>query len=119
MKLRRTLLAASTCLLALGGVLTVGSGPANAATCGKQYNITIPGGKSSYIVECGSTTTHVSGWLEDTSADGKCVQVRIWWPAYQSFTYTGRACPKGTRVTFDHNGRTDWTPPSVTTYTVG
>ncbi|MFD8596716.1 hypothetical protein ACFV1L_17110 [Kitasatospora sp. NPDC059646] len=119
MKPRRALLAAFTCLLALGGVLTVGTGTASAATCGKRYNVDIPGGRSSYLIQCGPTTTRVSGWLEDTSADGKCVQVRIWWPAHESFTYTDRACPKGTRVTFEHNGRTGRTPPSVTTYTIG
>lgn len=119
MRTRKTVLAASSCLLALGGVLTTGAGPANAAVCGKPVEVDIPGGKSAYTVDCGPSITRVSGWLEDTSADGKCVQIKIWWPDHQLYTYTAKACPKGTRVTFEHNGRTNRTPPSVYTYTIG
>ncbi|MFF0296795.1 hypothetical protein ACFYST_22755 [Kitasatospora sp. NPDC004614] len=120
MKLKRTATATASCLLAFGGVLTVGIGPASAAAvCGPNKPVTIPGGKSSYSVGCGATVTHVSGWLEDTSADGKCVQIKIWWPGNQVYTYTPKACPSGTRVYFDHNGISNPTPPTVLTYTIG
>ncbi|MEC4016384.1 hypothetical protein [Streptomyces sp. H27-D2] len=130
MQRKRIGVAAAGGALALGGVLAAVPGSASAAApsaasdvtvmagCGKTYDVSIPGGQSHYTVSCGSTT-HVSGWLKDTAADGKCVQVKIWRPAHHAYTYTDKACPKATVKHFDHNGRSNPTPPSVYTYAIG
>ncbi|MFJ2898978.1 hypothetical protein ACIO87_29300 [Streptomyces sp. NPDC087218] len=128
MRMRKMALATVGTVLALGGGLAT-TGPASAAqsggsdftvmaTCGEPNNVYIPGGESHYTVDCGPTTTRVSGTLKDTRADGMCVQLKIWWPAHQSYTYTDKACGNGTKVSFDHNGRTGSPAPSVYTYTV-
>jgi hypothetical protein len=56
-------------------------------------------------VQCTSTQVRISGWVEDTSADGKCARVSAYYPDGSTWT-SPSACPSGTRVYFTSPYRT-------------
>jgi hypothetical protein len=69
--------------------------------CGKTFNPDVPGAKAYWEVQCTSKSVRISGWVEDTRADGKCAKVKAIYDDDNDSTYYSRAaCPKGERQTF-------------------
>ena len=77
----------------VGGGAVVAAGPASADTCPKTRDVSISGGESHYTISCSGGNVYVSGWLKDTKADGKCVQVKA--QIGSSTFYSNQACPSG------------------------
>lgn len=103
-------------LVAAAGV--VGASPSAADTCWNTRDVSIGGGQSHYTISCdtyGYVT--VAGWLKDTKADGKCIQVKA--IANDRTYYSNKACPKGEVEYFEW---TKYVPSSqvyVYTFSVG
>ncbi|GGL12325.1 hypothetical protein Sme01_69550 [Sphaerisporangium melleum] len=98
-------------VLAAGGLLAV-AGPAGAGTgdpvqpfgsCGQVVNnVRVSGAQASWSHSCSNGNIRVSGWVKDTSADGKCAQVKA---EYSNGTqWSAKACPKDQVKYFDFNG---------------
>jgi hypothetical protein len=89
-------LAAAT--LSSGAVVGLAT-PAWAGTCGQTFAPATSGAKAYWQVNCNSTQSWISGWVEDTAANGRCAAVKAIWPNGTTW-FSNRACPKGTRVYF-------------------
>lgn len=93
-------------LVIASGTIVAGANPAAAGTCGQSFNPSVSGGKASWTLTCSGGKVTMSGWVEDTNADGKCARVKGVFN--NNITYqTAGACPKGTRVSFS------WTAPGT------
>lgn len=115
--IKRVLGAAGTLALTSLGVLAIAS-PASADQCQNTRNVYIPGGESHYTISCDNYGhVIVDGWLKDTKADGKCVQVKA--QLYGEYFYSPRACPKGDVKTFHFRSNVPTTYADVWTYTIG
>ncbi|MFF4795474.1 hypothetical protein ACFY2M_38455 [Streptomyces sp. NPDC001276] len=76
--------------------------PAHAGSCGQVTDAKVSGGQASWAHACSGGYIRVSGWVKDTSADGKCAQVKA---MYSNGTqYSAKACPSGTVKYFDFYG---------------
>ncbi|MBB5808299.1 hypothetical protein F4560_008067 [Saccharothrix ecbatanensis] len=74
--------------------------------CGQTFNPDVPGAKAYWQVECTSTQVRISGWVEDTRADGKCAKVKATFDDDNNSTfYSSAACPKGERESFTSSYR--------------
>ncbi|MEV8455457.1 hypothetical protein AB0467_34540 [Streptomyces sp. NPDC052095] len=113
MRMRKMALATVGTALALGGGLAT-AGPASAAqngsaaftimaTCGQSHDVTIPGGEPHYTVDCGPTTTRISGTLTDIKADGMSVP---------SSSMPSAATEDVTWLDFKYSSWSHWTPDS-------
>jgi hypothetical protein len=120
--IRKAGLAAAGTALAFGSLLA--SAPANAApadtsdigimaTCGKTYDIYVGPrgarrGESHYSISCSgsgsSKKSTAAGWLKDTRADGKCIQVKVVWPGDGTTKFSKKACPEDEVEYFDFTG---------------
>jgi hypothetical protein len=112
-------LAAAGTVLAFGTLL--GGTPASAApaetsdieimaTCGKTYDVYVGPtsnrrGESHYSISCSGGKSTASGWLKDTRADGKCIQVKIVWPDNGADEFSKKACPDGEVQYFGFTGK--------------
>lgn len=100
----RRLLGSGFAALVLSGLAIFSFAPAASAdTCNNERNVYIRGGESHYTLTCSGGNIYVNGRVTDTSADGKCVQVKAlingrWFES-------ARACPKGTTKYFSWSGR--------------
>lgn len=86
------------------GLVTFGLGsPASAGSCGEvKNNVRVSGGQASWSHSCSGGQIRVSGWVKDTSADGKCAQVKA---EYSNGTqWSNKACPNGEVEYFDFVG---------------
>jgi hypothetical protein len=79
-------------------------------TCGGVFNPVVRGGilrrvraKAHWTLACHGGQITMSGWVEDTLADGKCAQVKAVFSNGNVF-YSSKACPKGTRKSFSWSG---------------
>jgi hypothetical protein len=111
-------LAAAGTVLAFGTLL--GGTPASAApaetsdigimaTCGKTYDVYVGPtsnrrGESHYSISCSGGKSTAAGWLKDTRADGKCIQVKVVWPDNGATKFSKKACPEGEDETFSFTG---------------
>jgi hypothetical protein len=111
-KLRRTA-ASALAVAALGGGTLLGVTPAAAssgpitimAACGDTFDPYTSGAKAYWEVQCTSTSVRISGWVEDTAADGQCAKVKATYPNGSTY-YSPAACPKGEREYFTSPFRT-------------
>lgn len=118
MNIRKAGLAAVGSALALGTLL--GGAPASAApaatsdfetmaTCGKTYDIYVGPvgnrrGESHYSISCSGGKSTAAGWLKDTRADGRCIQVKVVWPDNGTTKWSKKACPKDEVENFSFTG---------------
>lgn len=106
---KRAMLALGAITL-LGGSI-VGVAPSASAevpatvqgSCGQSFNPVINGGKAHWDLSCSGGRIYMNGWVEDTSADGRCAFVKANFNNGYSPT-PAKACPKGTRTNFSWNG---------------
>ena len=49
-------------------------------SCGQTFNPSIDGGKAYWQLSCSGGNITMSGWVEDTSANGRCVRVKATFP---------------------------------------
>lgn len=74
-------------------------------TCGQTFNPSVSGGKAHWDLICSGGNITMSGWVEDTSADGKCAYVTATFN--NNINEQAKACPSGTRTPFS------WTHPGT------
>ncbi|KQX50089.1 MULTISPECIES: hypothetical protein [unclassified Streptomyces] len=74
---RKTVTAALSTVVLAGGLALGVAAPANAAGCPSSAAPVINGASASWSLRCSGNNVTVSGWLQDTSMDGKCAKVRI------------------------------------------
>lgn len=112
---------AGSLLLGLGAGSPASAGPAESAdpgtqaTCPDTLEPTVPGGEAKWTLACNNagTKVKVSGWVEDTRADGKC--------AYVQFTPKGngkgtwKACGAGERTDYSFTAKGDEVEGLLTT----
>lgn len=72
-------------------------------TCGQSFNPRIIGGKAHWTIDCVNGNAGISGWVEDTRSDGKCIQVKATW-SNGTTKLSPRACPKGSKKSFELRG---------------
>jgi hypothetical protein len=86
-------------------VLAFTPGAAQAASCGTIANPTVPGAKAHWELQCDGGKITVTGWVQDTSADGKCAKVKAVF-ASGTTEYSNAACPKNDKdgFTWSHPG---------------
>lgn len=102
---RRTLmgLALTTALCSpfVGG--NAAADPADESTarggCGEVRNPSINGARAHWELSCKDGKIHVSGWVEDTDANGRCAKVKAIF-ASGNTEFSDAACPKGRKVHF-------------------
>lgn len=88
----------------LAGGLALGTaGPASAAACSTSASPVIGGASASWSIRCTGDQLTVSGWLQDTRADGKCALVRI--NASNGASQRKNACGTGVREQFSFTFR--------------
>jgi hypothetical protein len=68
-------------------------------TCGQTFNPYTSGARAYWEVQCTSTQIRISGWVEDTAANGRCAKVKAIYPDGYTY-YSAAACPKGDREYF-------------------
>jgi hypothetical protein len=118
MGLRRNLMAAAALTAAIGGgglVTAATSAAADTpeadspitiqASCGTTLSPVVSGGRASWTVQCTSTQVRITGWVRDTSADGKCARVQARYPDGSTWT-SASACPSGETQYFTSPYRT-------------
>lgn len=67
--------------------------------CGDVFRPSVGGGKAYWRLSCANSQITISGWVEDTDADGKCAVVTAHFADGTAAT-SPTACPKGTRKNF-------------------
>ena len=115
-KLRRA--AVGTAVMALGGGVLLGAVPAASAApaapaspatvlgaCGDTFAPRTSGAKAYWEVQCTSSSVRISGWVEDTAADGQCAKVKATYSNGSTY-FSPAACPKGERQGFTSPYRT-------------
>ncbi|CAM3348039.1 hypothetical protein [Stackebrandtia soli] len=105
--LRHAAIAASVGVTSLtGAVVTTTPAAAGDITiqtvCNQEMSPVVGGARAYWKAECDDGDIFVTGWVEDTSADGKCGQVEalingLW-------ERSRKACPKGEVETFTLSG---------------
>ncbi|NXY97811.1 hypothetical protein HYE82_26220 [Streptomyces sp. BR123] len=95
---RKTLTSAVSAAVLAGGLALGAAGPASAATCPSSASPVIDGASAHWTLSCSGNNVTVSGWLQDTRADGKCALVRI--NAGNGEYKTKSACGSGVREQF-------------------
>jgi hypothetical protein len=68
-------------------------------TCGQTFSPSTSGAKAYWEVQCSGGRVRISGWVEDTDADGQCAKVKAIWPNGNTY-FSPAACPKGNRKSF-------------------
>ncbi|WP_181773633.1 hypothetical protein [Amycolatopsis pittospori] len=68
-------------------------------TCGQTFSPSTSGAKAYWEVQCSGGRVRISGWVEDTAADGQCAKVKAIWPNGNTY-FSPAACPKGNRKGF-------------------
>jgi hypothetical protein len=80
-------------------------GAAPMATCGYADDHSISGAKAYWQLSCSGGNVTVSGWVEDTSSNGRCAKVKAQFHRSGDWKFSEAACPKGDRESFS------WTQP--------
>lgn len=75
-------------------------------TCGQTFNPVTSGAKAHWRLSCYNGAIYVSGWVEDTDADGQCARVKARF-ANGNVRYSAPACPEGERESFS------WSSPGA------
>ncbi|MEU0878163.1 hypothetical protein ABZ345_06160 [Lentzea sp. NPDC005914] len=79
---------------------TTSNGPITTmGTCGQTFSPSTSGAKAYWEVQCSGGRVRISGWVEDTDADGQCAKVKAIWPNGNTY-FSPAACPKGNRKSF-------------------
>ncbi|MDP5314390.1 hypothetical protein [Streptomyces poriferorum] len=101
---RKTITSAVSVAVLAAGLALGTAGPASAATCPSSASPVINGASAGWTLRCSGNNVTVSGWLQDTRADGKCAKVRI--NAGNGAYKPKTACSSGVReqFTFTFNG---------------
>ncbi|MEU9204448.1 hypothetical protein [Streptomyces sp. NPDC048332] len=94
----KTLTSAVSAAVLAAGLALGTAGPASAATCPSSAAPVISGASANWSLRCSGNNVTVSGWLQDTRADGKCAKVRI--NAGNGVYRTKAACSSGVREQF-------------------
>ncbi|MEU3975763.1 hypothetical protein [Streptomyces bacillaris] len=81
------------------GLLMVTAPAASAASCPSSWEPTISGAKGKWTLRCAGKDVVVSGWIEDTRADGKCARVHS--IGGNGSEHQKQACGKGNRASFE------------------
>lgn len=95
---RKALTSLLSAIVLAGGLAIGAAGQTNAAGCDTSKEAKVRGAQASWKLTCTSKGIRVSGWVEDTSMDGKCAIVRVVGGATQK---TKKACSSGVREQFD------------------
>jgi hypothetical protein len=126
-RLRRTV-GGSLAALAIGGIAATSVTPVASAdpagvqaitrSCPDDFLLGTPGGLARFTFKCAPNgPLTVSGWVQDTEADGKCAQVRVRFPG-GDWKNSQPACPKGEFQTFSWSGPAPKATVDVFTYFV-
>ncbi|MEU5693377.1 hypothetical protein [Actinosynnema sp. NPDC020468] len=93
--------------LVVAGVGVAQAGPEARGGCGEVANPSIRGARAHWELSCAGGQIRVSGYVEDTSANGRCAKVKAVFPGGDS-EFSEPACPEGNRKHFDwrHPGST-------------
>src|SRR5437868_13169958 len=67
--------------------------------CGEVRNPSISGARAHWELSCRNGEITVSGWVEDTSSNGRCAKVKAKF-ASGNTEYSNAACPKNDRENF-------------------
>ncbi|GAA3037645.1 hypothetical protein [Streptosporangium longisporum] len=67
--------------------------------CGQIRNVTTSGARAHWELSCDSGLITVSGWLQDTDADGQCAKVKAVF-ASGTTEFSSPACPDGVKKHF-------------------
>jgi hypothetical protein len=87
--------------LSLSGAVTANAeGMSAMGGCGEVKNPKTSGAKAHWELSCRDGKIRVSGWVEDTDADGQCAKVKAVF-ASGNTEFSRAACPKGKRIPFD------------------
>lgn len=70
--------------------------------CGDSINTDIRGAEAYWHATCTSTEITISGWVEDTKANGLCARVRAY--INGKWHYSPKACPAGEVENFVFTG---------------
>ncbi|WP_055600594.1 hypothetical protein [Streptomyces aureus] len=97
---RKTLTSVLSAAVLAGGLALGTAGPANAASCPSSASPVADGASAGWTLRCSGNDVTVSGWLQDTRADGKCALVRI--NAGNGEYRTKSACGSGVREQFSY-----------------
>ncbi|MFI1828171.1 hypothetical protein ACH41E_17240 [Streptomyces sp. NPDC020412] len=96
--IRKTLTTVVSTVVLAGGIAVGAAGPANAATCPHTASPLINGASAHWTLSCSGNNVTMSGWVQDTKADGKCAKVRI--NAGNGAHQAPTACGSGVRKPF-------------------
>jgi hypothetical protein len=94
--------------LAMAGGALVASPPAGAqvapmAGCGYADDHHLSGAAAFWRLSCANGNVTVTGWVRDTASNGRCAQVKVYFPNRenaQRVEFSQPACPKGDEETF-------------------
>jgi hypothetical protein len=106
---------AGAVVLAGGAVLGL-SGSAAAGTCGESFDPHVTGAKAYWEINCRGGNATITGWVEDTKADGKCAKVTA--VINGDEVRSNAACPKGDREEFSWTSRGSSITAELYTYKV-
>lgn len=70
--------------------------------CGETMDSDVGGGAAHWEASCDGNSITVSGWVKDTSADGKCARVKAYIDG--RWRYSKKACPTGEVQNFSLTG---------------
>ncbi|MDX2561195.1 hypothetical protein PV371_16210 [Streptomyces sp. TX20-6-3] len=95
---RKTLTSVLSAAVLAGGLALGVAGPANAAACPSSASPVTDGASAGWTLRCTGNNVTVSGWVQDTRADGKCALVRV--NAGNGEYRTKSVCGSGVREQF-------------------
>ncbi|MEO5875296.1 MAG: hypothetical protein ABIS86_05085 [Streptosporangiaceae bacterium] len=101
---RMRLTGIATAATVVGGLVIAGAtpsfaGPVPRGTCGGIYNPATSAGKAHWELDCKDGKITVSGWVQDTNADGRYAKVKAIFEG-QITEYSAAACPKNNKKYF-------------------
>lgn len=82
-------------------------GAAPMATCGYAKGHTISGAYAYWELSCSGGNVTVSGYVKDTSSNGRCAKVKAQFHRSGDWKFSEAACPKGDVESFS------WTQPGT------
>ncbi|GLF95233.1 hypothetical protein [Streptomyces yaizuensis] len=97
---RRSVVSVLSSVVLAGGLAVGAAGPASAAGCPSSASPVINGASAHWSLRCANGKLLVSGWVQDTSMDGKCAKVRI--HPNEGLPKFPTACSSGVRQSFSY-----------------
>ncbi|MFD8911559.1 hypothetical protein [Streptomyces sp. NPDC059575] len=97
---RNTLTSVVSAVVLAGGLAVGAAGHASASACPSSSSPLIGGAEAHWSIRCSGRDVVMSGWVQDTRADGKCAVVRI--NAGNGKSERPTACGSGARKQFSY-----------------